>query len=223
MVKRILISALLAFGFTNAYATPLTVNFQDLADGNVATSDGSGDTGERGYQPYTFSFLGGLKLTVRGYETNGTDDDTESYAYMDKGTAGMGVCTALNSDSQCDPSSDDNVSSGEYLRLLFNRDVVIDSLTFNSNHDGGFLDSFINIDGLDVSPSDGTGSKVFAASWSLTAGDYFDIGYVDRTDGERNSQFYLEKMVVSEVPEPSSIFLMGLTLLGLGLSRKKQK
>lgn len=224
MIKKILVSAALcAFSVTSANAVPLTVNFADLADDDTSTSDGTGGIGEKGYQPYIFSFLGSLELTIQGFETS-SSGTFESYAYMDENNAGMGVCTNLTESKQCNPSNDDNVSSGEFLRLFFNQDVFIDSLTFNNNHDGGFSNSRINVNGDNLAPGDGKGSKTFSNGWLVNGGSFFDLGYVERDgdDASRSSHFYLEQLVVSKVPEPSSLFLMGAGLLGLGFVRKKR-
>lgn len=219
MFKRVLLLITLTFALGQAQAIPLTVNFKNLADGNTATSDGTGSTGEAGYQPYIFDFITTLELTVRGFETNGTSPDTESYAYMDKGNAGMGVCTVITSTDQCSPSSDDNVSAGEYLRLSFNENVLIESLTLNNNHDGGFDNSSVNIDGVIKSGLSG-GAKTFTDSWFLAAGDFLDLAYVDGVS--RDNHFYLETLVVSQVPEPSVLLLIGSGLLGFGLVRIKR-
>lgn len=218
MFNKILLLLTISFSFSLAHAAPLTVHFNDLADGNRSTSDGTGSNsiGEKGYQPYTFNFTTGLDLTVRGYETSGA----ESYAYMDRGNAGMGVCTILNN-TQCNPSSDDNVSVGEYLRLTFNYDVRIESLTFNNNHDGGFSNTSIDIDGIVKSGLNG-GAKTFNDSWLVNAGDFLDIAYVNSGDTTRRNHFYLETLVVSQVPEPSILFLMGSGLIGLTLIRRKR-
>jgi hypothetical protein len=211
----------------------LIVNFSDLANGTTNTSDGTGATGEKGYQPYEFSFNGGIELDVAGIEADPTL--SPSYAYLDKswtGIGGMGVCTAL-SGTQCDPGSDDNTSEGETLRLVFSEDVFIESLTINNNHDGGFFESQFSLNGAATDIIDSTDAennsdntaRIFADGWLVSAGTAFDLGYIDRPAGDtsRLNNFYFESMQISAVPEPSIIALFGLGLLGLGFSVRRRQ
>jgi hypothetical protein len=213
----------------------LIVNFSDLANNDASTSDGDGtnDTGEKGYQPYEFSFNGGIELDVAGIEADPTL--SPSYAYLDKswtGIGGMGVCTAL-SGTQCDPGSDDNTSEGETLRLVFSEDVFIESLTINNNHDGGFFGSQFSLNGTTTNIDDSTDAEkssfdtaqTFDSGWLVSAGTAFDLGYIDRPAGDtsRLNNFYFESMQISAVPEPSIIALFGLGLLGLGFSVRRRQ
>jgi len=220
-----------------ALAAPLAqagiVNFMDIADGNTTTSDGSiltGAAGEAGWQSFQWDFGNGLILTVKGFETNddGTAnlDDTESFAYLDKGKAGMGVCTKLNGSKQCNPSSDDNVSFGEYLALSFNKATTINSLVLNNNHDGGFLNSLININGTNTSVANGKGGRTVSGGWNLAAGEVFTLAYTNLTSEPpedpndiRTNHFYLESV---SVPEPSVVALFAAGLIGLGFTRRRK-
>ncbi len=221
-----------------ALAAPLAhagiVNFMDIADGDLTTSDGSiltGAAGEAGWQPFEWDFGDGLILTVRGFETN--DDgvvnlaDTESFAYLDKGNAGMGVCTKLDGGKQCDPSSDDNVSFGEYLTLSFSKAITIDSLVLNNNHDGGFSGSYITINGIDTLMTDG-GANTILGAWNLAADEDFTLAYSNLATEPpedprdiRTNHFYLESTAIS-VPEPSIIALFAVGLFGLGFARRRK-
>ncbi len=51
-------------------------------------------------------------------------------AYLDSGNAGLGVCGTLDNGAQCDPSSDDNLQSGEEVN------VKIDDAEFEFITDG---------------------------------------------------------------------------------------
>lgn len=237
-----LLVGLVAFFATSAQAGILKINFQDIADGNTATSNGAfvpdpdfGAAKEAGWQPFKWDFGNGLILTVRGFETDGVSapdptSDAESYAYLDKSNAGMGVCSSINSSKQCVPSSDDNVSFGEYLALSFSKAVTIDSLVLNNNHDGGFKSSNVNINGTDTPMVDGTGGKSILGAWSLAANEVFTLAYSNLSGIEppesdiRTNHFYLESAAVSAVPEPSAIALFAFGLTGLGLAgRRKRK
>ena len=214
---------ILAFAFAAPIAQAgLMVNFADLANGNTATSNGTGATGEAGHQPYEYTW-GTVVLTVRGWETNGASADTESYAYLDSTSGGrvggMGVCTTL-SGTQCSPSSDDNVSPGEYLTLSFNDDVYLENLAFNNNHDGGFASSSVLIDGISTGMTDGFGPTTIDSGWTLLAGQILKLEFVDGGTGASN-HFYLESLSV-DVPEPSVLALLGLGLVGIGFARRRR-
>jgi hypothetical protein len=236
-MKKIVVACILAFAAPLAQAN--FISFMDIADGDTTTSDGSiltGAAGEAGWQPFEWDFGDGLILTVRGFETNGVTapdptSDTESYAYLDKGGAGMGVCTELNNSTskQCDPSSDDNVSFGEYLALSFNKAVTIDTLVLNNNHDGGFNGSNVTINGIDTSVADGKGARSISEGWDLAAGEVFTLAYSnlgseppeDLTD-IRTNHFYLESANIS-VPEPSTIALFGFGLVSFGFTARRNR
>jgi hypothetical protein len=219
-----------------ALAAPLAqagfVSFMDIADGDTTTSDGSiltGAPGEAGWQPFQWDFGNGLILTVRGFETNGVaapdpTSDAESYAYLDKGKAGMGVCTVLDGGKQCDPSSDDNVSFGEYLALSFSKAITINSLVLNNNHDGGFISSQVNINGTKTLMTDGAANTI-SGGWNLAADEVFTLAYVNRGleppesyPLDRTNHFYLESI---SVPEPSTIALFGFGLAGFGFAARR--
>ena len=80
----------------------------------------------------------------------GTDSGSSAFAYLDSGNAGLGVCKTLDGSpagntahpgstaNLCEPSSNDNVKSGETLHFVFNQAFVINGIWFNNNHDTDF-------------------------------------------------------------------------------------
>jgi len=134
----------------------LTVSHQAIS----ATFDFAAiaNSGEYGADTITFT-EGGLSVTASGFNAN---DSSRIYnAYLDSswyhtgpgapgGNGGLGVCKKLNAMDQCRPSSDDNISSYESLRLIFNQEVTIDQMVFrNGNHGEDFLGQFTVAVGTD--------------------------------------------------------------------------
>jgi hypothetical protein len=166
---------------------------------------------------------GGANVAITGYGAAG-----KQYAYLDWGNAGLGACgkvhtlatvnimNAGNTSNNCDPSNDDNVNTREFLRFVFDTDVTITNIWFNNNHDGNFdaLDT-VTIDGnpFGVATGYAWGANGIGA-FNVAAGYNFDVAY-------SNEQFYISAIEFASVPESSSLFLLGLGLLGLAGARKK--
>jgi hypothetical protein len=132
-----------------ALAGEITVNFQEMADVNVSA-------GGWGESAWTTLSLNDFSLDV---DITGTysGNDSDVYAYLDRGTAGLGTCRnltdagAFKKDTKrdsggnlCAPSSDDNVnvisdSTGvlgvEGLKFTFNEVLTVKKIWLNNNHD----------------------------------------------------------------------------------------
>src|SRR5690349_8623819 len=111
---------------TAVRANATTFNLKALAE--------PAQCGESAWSPLSFT-VDGVTVTFTGL-TN----DVVKFAYLDSGNAGVGVCNALitgatagtshpgSSANECQPSSDDNVTTGEKIRVSFSQAVVISQL-----------------------------------------------------------------------------------------------
>ena len=191
------------------------INFINLAD-NVL--------GEGPIATYTQD---GITITFTAVKGLGAAN-----AYLDFGTAGLGVCgdllapSANKSTNECNPSSDDNVTTGEAVTLTFNRDVKIDKAWYNNNHDGGLdLNDQILVNGVsqgvvNLASYGGKGRGLVDVDYFLSAGS--SITYAFKPGSE---EFYLDAMDVQAVPEPATLglFGLGLSLFGFAARRRRNK
>lgn len=192
----------------------------------IALTESPTGLGEGAWNPL-MQTVDGVNVTITGHAT--TDDDATQYAYLDWGNAGLGVCRDVVNSSKvntsntgsgannCSPSSDDNVTVGEYLRFAFDYNVVITNFWFNNNHDGGMsLGDMVKIGGTDYAVATGyAGGANGIGSFTVAAGNYIDVAY-------SNTQFYVSGMEIRKsVPESGSIMLLVLGVLSLiGVRRR---
>ena len=98
----------------SAQAVPF--NFQQLIDTNNGTISGTlangdsflGNPSEAAFQSFSWN-VSGIELMVSGSSTN----DSTTYAYLDSGMAGLGVCKNSSGSNQCNPGNDGNVTVDE--------------------------------------------------------------------------------------------------------------
>ena len=175
--------------------------------------------------------VGGATVTITGHATDDNPGDTMQYAYLDWGRAGLGSCkdavnaglppvntqVAGRTSNNCNPSSDDNITTNEYLQFVFDRNVTVDNLWFNNNHDGGFdaLD-MVKIAGTDFLVKEGYAGGVNGiGSFNVSGNTPFLVAF-------SNEQFYVSGMEVTAVPDGGvTAGLLGAALLGLGALRRR--
>ena len=226
------LAALLTLLFSSQ-AGAVTFDFIDLTE----KAGGLGESSWSSLSATDHPDLNYFGFSVTGHATNdlpntvGGPPDLAQFAYLDWGTAGLGVCkdavgapSGANTGSggnSCSPSSDDNVTVGEYLDFTFTESVLVENIWFNNNHDGGFdgsdmvtigvlsqgLVSYSVMTGLADGPN-GIGSFLMGPN------DILRVAY-------NNEEFYVSGMAVSAVPVPAAVWLFGSALLGfVGYGRR---
>ena len=167
-------------------AWAVTFDFAAVAAGGPISWDAVTDTGERGYASFSMTVGGltvtatasipPLGPPPEPLASSGPDGTTpltpassEAEVYLDGPiqdalgntlVGGMGVCKPHaivgGGSNQCAQSSDDDVSSGETLRLMFSSPVTLTGITFrNASHGTSFTGRFVlSNGGWSVSPLD---------------------------------------------------------------------
>ena len=173
--------------------------------------------GEQGAASLTFT-KDGLSVIATGF--NGINNDNY-FAYLDADYAGLGVCQNITDADQCTPSSDDNVTFEETLKLVFNQKVTIASTTFvNGNHNTNFDGNFkLTIDGATETYSL---INIFEMDLTGTTFEFHNPNSGGDSDVSNTKQFYINALDVSAVPVPATVWLFGSGLIGLvGIARRR--
>lgn len=186
------------------------------------------NNGEQGFTnaaPLTLTDSG-LSLTARAFESPG---NTNSHVYMDgvfNGIiGGMGVCSVLDGNNMCTPSSDDNVSidgtNTEKLRWDFSLNITritlelgdkdhfdFDSRKFEYKYGGGTWTT---------ATTDASGFATLVAA----AGSADKIRF-RAFNGKAKHQYYIRNATITTVPVPAAAWLFASGLLGLlGIARQR--
>lgn len=203
-------------------ASAASFNFAAIADGDSSYGFTGGEFGA----PSITFVKDGITLEAQGFDTN---TGARYNAYLDSSggapEAGLGVCKDLDSNNQCTPSSDDNVTINENLMLTFDTQVIITETTFRSGLHTTVFDPNATFDlvidrGLVSESSDSfLLEHIFSMGLTGTTFEFMNLNTVDADD----FRFYISSMEVSAVPVPAAVWLFGSGLLGLaGLARRKQ-
>ena len=167
--------------------------------------------GESGYSTF-IATEDGITLTASA------QSPADAYAYLDRGDAGLGVCSSglINGEgpqqnkwaNNCVIASDDNASIGEVLRLYFPDTTTKLSNIYlkdgaHNEHNGTL---YVSVDG---------GSEVLYDG-SVLEGKTFDFYVKDAAD-----KFYINALTAN-VPAPAPLALLAIGLLAaVSVKRKK--
>jgi hypothetical protein len=147
----------------------------------------------------------------------------EAVAYLDGPggggpTAGLGVCGTLDSNDQCDPSNDDNVTITEDVTINF-VDGPFDVRTLSFKGEG-----HVDFDGNDVNTLlINSVEYTFAGAVAAAIGGAF-LGLNAITfafGGSNPDQFYIS--AISDVPLPAALPLLLSGVAGLGFAARRRK
>lgn len=189
--------------------------------------DNNGEKGFENTSPFSLTDSG-LTLTAKAFEETALPGRTDSHVYMDDFfngfIGGMGVCSVLNTNDQCVPSSDDNVSidAGSQEILSWEFSSAINGITLEmgeSQHppfdNRSFQYSIDNGINWLTGNTDANGVVALNFGGAINTVEFRTIG-----EGSEN-QFYM-RTATTVVPVPAAAWLFASGLLGLvGVARRR--
>ena len=210
-----LVAALAAFSVLGAASAEAAV-IDFLAAGNAA---------ERGIANVA---AGTSNLTLGGVAMRLTSTNTNTgaayFSYLDAGDAGLGVCKVVTSANQCNPSSDDNVTSSESVLIEFLAGPLnIEKINLRLEGHVPPTTAAELAKTLLIAINGGALTRyTFAQALAATFVNVSSIRFAfdDAMANSTADQFYISSLVVTPVPAALPLLLSGLGGLGL-LSRKR--
>lgn len=232
-----LLATTLLFAFScSTQAIPTFVNFQTITDASYGESAWARQSDPLSLPRLNLNADFGIDVDIFGVYGS-----SEAYAYLDKGTAGLGVCRNVSSSAVlgkhpgsgsnlCNPSSDDNIKgAGEAVKLIFNEGLQVTKIWLNNNHDPdyGLNGDTVTIDGVNhtfngpaQNSSLGWLYEFSGTDGIFGAADTLNIAYYTGTS-LRAEEFYISAIEFDAVPEPGTVALLGIGMLGIGMMRRR--
>jgi len=216
-MKKLLLGGALGLTLLATGAQAATVDFVAAANGNEGGAEDS--------------TIGGITIS------------SSHNAYLDQG-GGLGVCKILNGGNQCNPASDDNVTSGEWVELSFGSAVTLSNIDFVADgHSGsntqtdtlngsmatllfsinGGADQVLSFNALSMMSFNNVTTARFAYNDGILAIAPAVAGFVP---GYRGDQFYVGAVTYtapSAVPLPAAAPMLLAGLGGLAALRRRKK
>jgi hypothetical protein len=224
MSKLMIRSAVVALAMTAGAAQAATFDFAAIADAYW------NEAGREGSFAQVKGSAAGAALTDGGVEVVAANGNGEAYGFFDHRSGGkpggLGVCSQgfnMAGDSLCSTgvsgatTSDDNITSGESLELVFSQSVSFTDLLIR-DADHNKANGTIRIDGNQYLVADGMLSPVDLAA--LGTKSMFTFAYDDGS--QLATQLYVSAASVSPIPVPAAFGLLAAALGGLGAARRRR-
>jgi hypothetical protein len=211
-MKTFILAGLFATAFAaNSQAATVVLDFAALASGH-----------ESGVEGQTFHF-GDLAVTLTSSHNAYLDDVSGGKP------AGLGVCKVLDKHNQCAPSDDDNLSSGEWLSLAFNKAIsVIPGSVFRDDDHNDLSASLKTFLFAGRFPDTTVGSTVDFSFQTFATSNFVPLTQLFfNFDPASGQDFYLGSLAVeytpSAVPLPAALPMLGFALGGFGLVAARRR